>query len=76
MRFTDDDEITSVSTMAPSSTEDLARVANPDSPRSAAQPTLDLPSTNGHATNGAVPPLAEDELEEDVDVEEPEEGEE
>ena len=71
MRFTDDDEITSVSTMAPSSTQDLARVADPDSPRSAAQPALDLPSANGHATNGAVPPLAEEEPEEeDVDVEE------
>ena len=84
MRFTDDDEITSVSTMAPSSTQDLARVADPDSPRSAAQPTLDLPSANGHATNGAGPPLAEEEededveedVEEDEDVEEPEDEEE
>ena len=76
MRFTDDDEITSVSTMAPSSTQDLARVADVDSPRSAAQPTLELPGANGHATNGAVPPLAEGEAEAEEDMEGPEDEEE
>jgi DNA gyrase subunit A len=77
MRFTDDDEITSVSTMAPSSTQDLARVADLDSPRSAAQPTLDLPGTNGDAANGAAPPLpAPEEVEEPEDADEPEDQEE
>ena len=52
MRFTDDDQITSVSTVAPSSRQDLARFANPDSTRSAAQPMLGLTSTNGLSGNG------------------------
>ena len=69
MRFTDDDQITSVSTMAPTSREDLARVADPDSTRSAAQPTLGLTSTNGHSANGAAELTTAATLEDEADEE-------
>ena len=72
MRFTDDDQITSVSTMAPTSREDLARVADPDSTRSAAQPTLGLTSTNGHSANGAAELTTAATLEDETDAEDEE----
>ena len=71
MRLDDDDRITSVAALAPSSRNDPARVAGMDSPRAGAQQAaLELPATNGASANGAAPaPVEEDDAEEAEDEE-------
>ena len=60
MRLDDDDRVTSVAALAPSSRNDPARVAGMDSLRAGAQQAaLDLPAANGASANGAGYPPAE-----------------
>jgi DNA gyrase subunit A len=62
MRLGNDDRITSVAALNPSSKDDPARVADIDSSRAGAQQaSLELPATNGTSSSGAVPAGEENE---------------